>query len=176
MGPAAHMEEACTHIEELDKVYAHVVKNGYDGVPAAPVGLEPLFDVLPQNPVLKCQGEPDEEACRKAPSEWTKCRTIPDGEEFKKAVSEMARLGKPLLEKWLTWHEKYLRVLWESLGWGAPDMYDYWLQTNVPVEDDDANPTATGSRGTASASSVTPNRGKGGSRRAGVGRGCRARG
>ena len=50
-----------------------MVKNGYAGVPATPVGLEPLIDVLPQNPILQYQGEPDEEEFRKEPSEWVKC-------------------------------------------------------------------------------------------------------
>ena len=74
----ACMEEVYENVEELDKIYAHVVKNGYEGNPATPVGLEPLIDVLPQNPILKYQSGPDEEdEFRKEPREWMKCQTSP---------------------------------------------------------------------------------------------------
>ena len=105
-GPAAYMEEVYENIEKLDKFYAHVVKHGYEGVLATPVGLEPLIDVLPQNPILQYQSEPDEEEFWKGPSEWMKYQTIPDDEDFKKAVNEMVCLGNSMLEQWSSWQEQ----------------------------------------------------------------------
>ena len=81
-----------------------------------------------------------------------------------------------MLEKWPSWHEKYLRVMWESFGADAPDVYDDWLLTDDFMVDsgageNDAHP-ANESRSAALTPPMhtmggRPGRGKGGEGRGG---------